>query len=323
MESTRKKSCRQCRIAKTRCSLTKPNCSRCVSKRLTCNYENRRRSRSHTPNPAQAVEDDMFHSWLAATKPGLASAFREDPATTQSKQTGGVPVASSRFFELQDFDIPLDNLLGADSHLWNSAGPRTSPTVRLFDIGLDEQAPEHLQQSTEKDALDSACWFEASTQSPQRSPSVHHMSTNVNDENAFLTNLLSAMKESSQSVMVEWKTLSNFKGYPNILNRKLPTKVSTLTVGNFLWSTIESYATGFGSSQLPPFIHRRNLKKEIGGRHEDSANYPEPLANCEQIVPMFLNKTPSSKQLVMKTFILEVQRLHNEVSLVNKPSSVN
>lgn len=38
MPVPRKRSCAQCRLAKTRCSLTSPQCSRCVSRTLDCDY---------------------------------------------------------------------------------------------------------------------------------------------------------------------------------------------------------------------------------------------------------------------------------------------
>ncbi len=299
MESTRKKSCRHCRIAKTRCSLAKPTCSRCESKRLTCNYESRRNTR--TPEPT--IEGGMFHSWLTETNPRSPPAFREDA------------LPSSHFSELPDFDTPLDDSFGTDAHLWNDAGPRNSPSAHLFDIILDGQAPDHFQQSIVRDALDSRSWSEVHSQNRQKSSSGPNISINPTDGGAFVKDFFSAMRDSERSVTVEWPILKDFSQYPNILNRKCPKKISALTVGNFLWAAIESFATGFIGGQFPPFIHRKCSTKEFGGPDDDSAYIPEPLANCKQIIIMFSNKTPSSMQLLWKTLVQEVQRLYDEASL--------
>ncbi len=109
--------------------------------------------------------------------------------------------------------------------------------------------------------------------------------------------------------------------HPIDIRTKRPTKISTLTASNVLWTTIESFATGFRTGQLPPFVHRSVLTKEYE-RDEDPANMPEALANCKQIIIMFSHKTPASNQLVMKTFIQEVQRLYDEVGLPRQPKCV-
>jgi hypothetical protein len=90
-----------------------------------------------------------------------------------------------------------------------------------------------------------------------------------------------------------------------------------------MWATIESYAVGLDKNVLPPFIHRSIATKELGGREIDFVNLPEPLANCKQIVPMYFQKTPASRSLVAKTMILEVQRLHNEVSDISRREIVS
>jgi hypothetical protein len=105
---------------------------------------------------------------------------------------------------------------------------------------------------------------------------------------------------------------------PTILDRKKCLKPSSMMVDNHTWATIESYAYEFNKEILPPFIHRSTATKELGGRDIDFFNLPEPLANCKQIVPMYFQKIPASKPLILKTLILEVQRLRDEVNKFSK-----
>ena len=92
-----------------------------------------------------------------------------------------------------------------------------------------------------------------------------------------------------------------------LLSRKRVAKFGSTLTANYLISTIQSYPEMLASSNFPPFVHRYFA--------DLTSDLPEPLANCSSFLPMFRGKTPASEKFVYKTLFLEVQRLHNEVSL--------
>jgi hypothetical protein len=104
---------------------------------------------------------------------------------------------------------------------------------------------------------------------------------------------------------------------PAILNRRKCTKLSSSIIDNHMWGTIESYAVDFDKDILPPFIHRSTATKYLGAEEVNFFNLPEPLANCKQIVHMYLQKIPACAPFVQKNLILEVQRLHYEASTLH------
>src|SRR5437867_1600362 len=94
MPVPRKRSCAQCRRAKTRCSLTSPICSRCTSKRLKCDY-------SEALDSASSL-DGRNTLWQNRTLIAAPSPLRRSPAV-------GEGVTVSNLFE---FDMP-----GLDGHV--------------------------------------------------------------------------------------------------------------------------------------------------------------------------------------------------------------
>jgi hypothetical protein len=53
MPLSRKKSCTQCRVAKVRCNLHLPSCSRCSQRALSCKYDNISIGQSATERPSK------------------------------------------------------------------------------------------------------------------------------------------------------------------------------------------------------------------------------------------------------------------------------
>ncbi len=130
---------------------------------------------------------------------------------------------------------------------------------------------------------------------------------------------MSAMRHSSKLAQASWQALKEIPDLTrSFLNRKQPTKLSSLTVGNFLWATIELYPIELSREILPPFIHS-SCRKDVRGRDQDFSDLSESLANCSSIVPMYKQRTPASENLVFRTLILEVQRIHEEVGAFPTP----
>ncbi|KUJ24333.1 uncharacterized protein LY89DRAFT_18568 [Mollisia scopiformis] len=188
----------------------------------------------------------------------------------------------------------------------------TSPTTQDVNLSVFDQIVEPSQTQRQ----DSICWLERCSSRDTRSiQSTTHGAGTITAEDGldFLSELSVAMKHSTESIIASWEALKVTPNHvPNILERRPATCISDSMKQNFLWSRIASYVTDFDKAILPPFIHRNYLLKDGGSQIVDFANLPEPLANCKNVVPMYLQKTPACKQLVLKTFLLEVQRLHAE-----------
>jgi len=75
-ESTRKKSCASCRLAKTRCNMAAPKCSRCEMRRIECAYEMKRyaSSVSNSNEYNQAAESTSHGTTVSNHRgPSMAS----------------------------------------------------------------------------------------------------------------------------------------------------------------------------------------------------------------------------------------------------------
>ena len=77
--SVRQKSCHQCSIAKARCDLQRPSCSRCVSKTSTCQYPAQAQPVGHTNNAAPG--EVPFQEYDAASRQSLRTFPIEDQNT--------------------------------------------------------------------------------------------------------------------------------------------------------------------------------------------------------------------------------------------------
>jgi hypothetical protein len=75
-----------------------------------------------------------------------------------------------------------------------------------------------------------------------------------------------------------------------------------------MWSTIKSQAFAFEYGTIPFFVHRQS-SPEICKTGDAS----EPLANCGSIMSMYRRRTEACKKLVLKTLLLEIQRIYEQV----------
>jgi len=141
------------------------------------------------------------------------------------------------------------------------------------------------------------------------------MPTKAKDQTDILSEVSLAMSQSSNDIQASWDAVKKFRDTsPNLLNRKEDSRMSSLMTGNVLWATIKGYGTAFADGTLPPFIHRSCVIRGLQGMSAEVAHLPEALANCSSIVSMYLKKTRASNPLALETFLLEVQRIYNEVS---------
>jgi Fungal Zn(2)-Cys(6) binuclear cluster domain len=303
MDFSRRKSCIQCRRAKTRCNLDSSTCSRCRKKRLQCNYEHRT-----APSTSPSVQNNMFHSWLASTNAAGGSApvdinQNELPCESRDSEYLELPVLFDAVFDELSAPLPME---------WSTRQGIPEAGLANATEGPTRSAPGH---STDGESM---FWIEYQP-SPLANDSISAppQHNSVSAKKGDVSSLSSAMKNTSKLLLASWQALRDTIGdLPTLLNRKKPTTMLSLTIGNFIWATIESYAIQLGRRSLPPFIHRSSCASEIGDRCLDFDKLPEPLANCYNIIPLYMQKTPITQPLAFKTLILEIQRLYDEVRIL-------
>ncbi|KAF2755234.1 hypothetical protein EJ05DRAFT_503539 [Pseudovirgaria hyperparasitica] len=129
MSYSRKKSCEQCRAAKTRCSLTFPTCTRCTSRGSTCIYKD-----VTLPNIQPLRERDETLSTAAAPSSSDYNGFsftttaQVPPSHTSTIPTEHAPGAYNNY---QTTEAPFDSLFGSplDLDTFSPSGPSSSSTT--------------------------------------------------------------------------------------------------------------------------------------------------------------------------------------------------
>ncbi|KAE8442959.1 hypothetical protein EG329_002497 [Mollisiaceae sp. DMI_Dod_QoI] len=253
----------------------------------------------------------MFHSWLASTNAadGSASVDVNDNGLTcqlHDSEYQGFPASLDAV--LDDFSAPL-------AMEWGIRQQNTGACL----VG----APEGSTRSASAHNIDRGSMFWIGDQSsPLANDSVsappQHISVSA-AKKGDASSVSSAMKNASKLVLASWQALRDAtEDLPTLLNRKKATTMSSLTIGNCIWATIESYAINLAKGSLPPFIHRSSCTNENEDRCLDFGKLSEPLANCFNIIPLYVRKTPTTTALVFQTLILEIQRLYNEFQTYNE-----
>lgn len=311
MEYSRKKSCNQCRSAKTRCTLDLPNCSRCTKRNLPCQYEHP----PSRPSFASSMPASPFHSWLAGT-----ASIPIATGNNFGQHDLFVPTGLNHVPEPLDLQLPLGPILDAmhgrpGAIDWSADRPTIS-VARNRSLDVPNSDAENPMQSFNGPASDSdevIYWIRSPGRDDDDSSTRQAVPLTTSDEDAFMTEVSSVMQRSIFKLS-PWETLKRVPNkMQNILNRRPATKMSELIAGNFLQSKFESYAIDFDEGKLPPFIHQSCIMKDVGSLEARFDHLPKPLANCKSILPMYLHKTQSCKGIIVKTLMMEVQRIHDEV----------
>ena len=307
MDFSRRKSCAQCRLAKTRCNLDSPTCSRCRKKRLQCKYEHR-----IEPSTSPLARNNAFHSWLASTNTADGSApidigENELQCEFRDSEYLDFPVLSDAGFDHTSAQLPIE---------W---GTRQGISEASLADGTEGPLRSLPGQITDEESMFWIGYQPSPLANDNTSTSAQRIS--VSARKADVSSISSAMKNTSRLVIASWQALrETTDDMPTLLNRKKPTTMSSLMIGNFMWAKLESYAIQFGSGSLPPFIHRNFCADNTEGGSLHFNKLPEPLANCFNIVPLYMRKTPTTEALAFKTLILEIQRLYDEVRVPTNES---
>ena len=273
----------------------------------------------------------MFHSWVAATRSPIPVAL--DPNLDLFSQMGLHGISGSRTVEssteeVPDFGMEIGQTVEYSYRGWNNSQSAETIAEELPEMGSGIVDDDVNRSPTEGDNEQSnVCWLNcgpssADEQNDRNSTLGQPAAITVEDGASLLLSLSTGIKRSSAFVTASWPELKQIPdSLPNLLNRKPMTKVVSMTVSNFLWATIKSYAVSFSGATLPPFVHRGSFAGHTQSSSGEALNVSEPLANCHSIVPMYLQKTPACTNIILRTLLLEVQRIHDEVRSLSLTAS--
>ncbi|KAG9232640.1 hypothetical protein BJ875DRAFT_72715 [Amylocarpus encephaloides] len=299
MENTRKKSCSQCRAAKTGCNLATPNCMRCERRNLSCSYEQQRRNGTNN-------NGTPYNTWLLGTRSQTQTSLPRP--TSQRNQSVDFMSGSDRISELFDFDVQPD-MIEDDSMLqidmdWNNGqnvNGTLSETRDVPDIPREPRDADHVPRPQESDRTNH---IQTSTPMTPVAPK-----TNVDE----VSRLACAMMDSPQWDAVKWQAKHGFiQTSATFLQRRHEPNLGARLTGNMMWTAFKRYATEFSEEKLPPFIHQIHLTKVLQECGNERIRLPEILGNCSTVISMYQRKNASNSNLVNKTLLLEIKRLFEE-----------
>ena len=313
MEHSRKKSCKECRYAKTRCDL-RARCARCEKKGFACTYE----QSTWASMPAISDSSELFRTWLVETNttgPDISSKACNCEKAAGVTATPGQPHPKTHAVPVYE-DSQQEIMLR--SAAIPPAATRDGNERRLNGV------PDPVLAMP--DAHD-ACTF-----GPIPGCSNEELLEKMNTQNALLQRALqedasmtgTMAHEPATSIIENTSSLGHWKimdsvseMLPNILNRKKVNKVWELTTTNNIWSQIKTYPMEFCKGHLPPFIHGSNLPSHWQSTNTDS-DLPEALANFRGIAGMYFQKTPACHNIVLNAMFHEVNALNDEVRILGR-----
>ena len=339
-EPTRKKSCASCRLAKARCNLATPKCSRCELRRAECAYErniyvqagsgsngsNQATGRSFCTGTRITVNDSTAPSVRAISLlPTEALIERSDTfsqgTVLHDPQRIALDAPPGRCVETS-----IENGLDLD---WN---------LELHSWAADPSMVEDDQSATVFEDLDSVLDCSTGVKDPRMTylpsrqphvPNLHPSSSDVDSQHQgqgspFPPSMpLHRLPSESQALIQNSPRLLMSIPAPSLpglfLPRKFATSSSSFTA-KYLMAVLCSYPKFMtNGSILPPYIHPviSNYEGDNCMCCEPRTHLPESLAICSSIVQMFLTKTSESHAFIWGTIHLEQQRLYKEVCTVD------
>lgn len=330
-ESRRKKSCASCRLAKTRCNMAAPKCSRCEMRRIDCAYEKRYASSVSNPKEYNQAAEGTSHGTTANNHRGpsmtsgasLAAEVLVEPLDTFQPGMASQdprPVALDAL-PRQGLEIGLQNELDLDwdfgLHSWGAGrsgieddqtmtASENLTTITDRQTGMKDLGIAYLPSRVQ---FSYPMLLDKDSQGQPRSPSPPPMpGHNLPPEGR-------ALVQSSPRILASLPDPNMPELY---LPRKFATSSTSLTA-KYLMAVVSSYPKLMTeNSVLPGYIHPYQLKNKGNDCvcNNDNNCVPEPLAVCSSIVQMFLTKTSESNAFVWRTVRSEQQRLYKEVCIL-------
>lgn len=293
MPISRKKACRPCRIAKTRCSLQSP-CARCESKRLHCDYRGNNipgQSLTQTGEPNTAGWYDILDESHAEHEergfgqlPHLDEIGHARSSISQNITDVGWNSNSAEVMDFEDIGT-------LEFNMENHSRTFTKPTT--------PESPAFLRRpSTMIDWQATPCSLSLSTVYPE-----------MVAEDAIVP--IATLIDSNQHEVARGKQS------PRLLQpRTLATAEASLTAKILLGQLLSYPSMLVSSRKLPPFIYP---PCGLGGYQDDCpcegphSCLPEALAVCAGLLHMFYKRIPGNWNYIWDQIYAHQRRLRVEV----------
>jgi hypothetical protein len=285
--TSRKRSCNACSKAKVRCDSKLPHCSNCISKHVSCQYdESVLRSRVATATSVTVMATSSFEEVTAEAgmiEPVTDLFSSNDTTFNSSLIDFQASLAGSELQSLPKKDYVQLSDLQMASPQWDLTQVNNSVCQSNPSIDDDFETPSFCIQ---------AGMFERHPFSPTQCCSYPFLEFGPSipqsiypPETARPLVPRSMKKDGAQ--MSAFFLSRIFSSYPEKMMRK---------------------------ETFPPFIHPRFFSFGPGENNIDPL--PEALVNCMSLAKMFNGRTKESSKLVWRTIRMEIERLRVEVSTV-------
>jgi hypothetical protein len=318
MPAPKKISCSQCRMAKTRCSLALPYCSRCLQRGLACNYGDARHGQKSVNLPQNSAKQSSGGRVVRSTQ-----SVEPTPERLQRKTTLSRSNPESIIYDQFVLPDEVDSETISTSVNW-FATASVQPNSAID--ACTKSTSNLLFTSQQTDTPVSPSWFEPLVCGASNPRSLHlwNETTNLTDfipgnaeQSPFVVEPASMQgsRFSSLDASFMWSLHKESpRKYPGVLQRTKQFGSGHLLVAKYLHGTISAFPQMLlNSSTLPCFIHHRAAHEfERGGTRQ----LRRPLANCASLVHMFQGKTAASSPFVWSTIFSEQRRLYTEASSV-------
>ena len=313
----RKKSCFRCRTAKTRCCLTKPQCSRCKVKGFSCRYEATQHGSSNTS--ANLLNDTNRSPTL---KNGVQQKTCIENGTIAHGNGAddveeGLRATAASF---DTFDTAVNTMdwgpdpLGDDSQkLYGEIATRPIGKTDTLSFNFDRSDLENLN-----------LWLRPSDDTFD----LNRASAILSPSDLERQGLLSVESDPHISILEPTVTASLANVPSNLLTPKpVLTGRSSLMSSTILGIVISFPKMLVSGSFLPPFINSHFVSSENHYKSCRGSNctlhLPEILAVCANITQMHITALPESHAFLQRTIYHEQQRLLDESTSYDKKTIVS
>lgn len=314
MPISRKKTCIQCRKAKTRCSLTLPRCTRCIDRGLSCEYGIAAAGRTAPYSVMDAHSGDAaveLRPLAATSRHGHAARYDQQ---RPERTVGGFPAGCVLI------DLALDNMLPSSSPPISSAPPamvapagsnrqETWPASLHVDLaaGAGVDVTGAMSMGPPIEPCHNVLSFINSVNMASHPTAGDTANGGGDDEETRLRNTIAG----AQSDFIHDKA-------SRVLTKSRSITANTILSTRAILGQVCSYPAMMVSGHaLPPFIHSRcSLDDSIThdcARAQKHGCLRKTLSVCAALVSMWLEKTHVTTPFVWETIYNEVARMHKEV----------
>lgn len=327
MPNTRAKSCDNCRVAKSRCSLSSP-CSRCAKRCLQCHYPQSRirnagdqqRRKDFRPilpiTTAPIAIDKIVNNGLLHTDNSISIAELSDAVDAVAADAGNHFANSDKNSEETSFDV-MATLLDTGPKMPDLAIYQ-SDAFSPFDISVTSAFHHEITPSPDKqgdsDNSSVSRYFvdPLSTSDPLSLP---YSMSSFGLSTASSPMPTSISFNSSDFLMTAMDSADTPAG-PLLSIRERSFQQGSLTARMIL-SQIFDYTRRIAEGRnLPPFIHPPCFLSQNDECPPEAPHHcsPQSLAICRNLTQMFYSRTSESTSFIWRQIFIHLREMRAEVS---------